>query len=118
MTSSSIQLKQLGQDFESLPAEAVFQFKERRYDEFLISSERILHINPNNLAALLYKGIAMQEREEYQEAIACFQKVNEQCPFFPHSWFCKGECLLRTGEYDETLNAFKEFTSLNPKKSL
>jgi tetratricopeptide (TPR) repeat protein len=45
-----------------------------RYDEAIVSLDRLLQLNPNHAAGWNNKGTALLHRGKYNEAITCFDK--------------------------------------------
>lgn len=60
------------------------------------------------------KGMALQEQENYAEALACFQKAIDIKPDFIPAWVYKGICLEQLKRYEEAIACYNQAIQINP----
>lgn len=71
------------------------QFQLALTDDVLQSTEYILALSPDNEDGLAYKGYCMMEKARYDEAMACFDKLEELLPKDTRTLIFKASILLR-----------------------
>lgn len=74
----------------------LFFFQLEKLQKSIDCLTKALEINPNNINAIYYKGIVLEELENHEEAMKCFNKALEINP-----------------DYEEVKQAIKFFS--NPR---
>jgi len=108
-------LNELEKDFEQLSEKIKKFFKDRDNDSFLKESEKFIVSNPDNKSIHVYRGIILEEKEQYEEAVKSFEIVTENCPDFYHIFKMKGYCYLQLKCYALARDAYKESLRYNDK---
>jgi len=82
---------------------------ERDMERALELLDGVLVKEPENLRALYFKGIVLQQLGKAKEAIPCFEKVVKARPEDGAAWYLLGLCRMRAGQEAEQdfLNAVK-----------
>ena len=60
------------------------------------------------------KGVALQEKEKYAEALDCFQKAIDIKPDFSPAWVYKGISLEQLQRYGEAIASYNQAIQINP----
>lgn len=60
------------------------------------------------------KGVALQENENYTEALACFQNAIDIKPDFIPAWVYKGICLEQSQRYEAAIACYNQAIQINP----
>jgi tetratricopeptide (TPR) repeat protein len=98
---------------------------ERAYD-FLNEGEiehalqlydKILQINPTDIHALNYKGLALASLGHYDEAIQWYDKVLKIDPTNVSALNNKGVALYNLGHYDEAIQWYDKVLAIHPNDS-
>ncbi len=86
-----------------------------RFEEALISYEKVLNIDPRSLDALNGKGLILNQLGKYEEAITWFDKALEINPSFANALDNKGITLSNLGKYEEAITWFDKALEINPR---
>jgi tetratricopeptide (TPR) repeat protein len=73
--------------------------------------EKIFRSSPQ---ALLYQCIKFFDRQEYEEAVRCFDAIFEKYPRCAEAYYRKGWTLNRLGLYEEAIRSFDRAIELQP----
>jgi tetratricopeptide (TPR) repeat protein len=71
-------------------------------------------IKPDDAIAWLNRGLALQELERYDSAIASFAEVIKLQPKSYKAWNNKGYTLVRLGRDEEAIACFDKALEINP----
>ena len=77
-----------------------------RFEEALISYDKVLKIDPRSVDALNGKGLILNQLGKYEEAITWFDKALEINPNFVNALNNKGIALANLGKYEEAITWF------------
>ncbi len=69
-------------------------------DELLTLCENMLHVAPDSPVALWYAAQAMDERNEFEFAVAYLEDLTQHWPQFADGWLQLGKMLERIGDRD------------------
>ena len=87
---------------------------KERSETILANSEKSLHKNPDNERAWLFKGIALSDLGNKQEAITCYDKAIEIEPNYAKVYNYKGNALSGLGKYQEAIVYYDKAIELKP----
>ena len=88
----------------------------RRYDDAIKQSEAVLEMNAEFPAAYLWKGRSLQELGRYDEAIACFQRVDKLLSGWPVSISARGHAQAVAGRIGAAKETLAELRQLATRK--
>ena len=75
---------------------------------------RVLALDPGNVAALHNRGVALRAEGRFEEALASFERVIEREGNNPLVWFNKGFVLSKLQRHEEAIKAFDRVLALDP----
>lgn len=75
---------------------------------------RIIELAPDNAAAWLNKGLALQTFGQRKKALHCYAEAVKVDPQNDGVWYTRGFALSILGEYEEAVTCFDEVLRLNP----
>jgi len=111
---------------------AVAQIIRGQNLNFAIPAERVLRLNTRNSRTfaqwdadvkkqwhadaeeVFRKGLFLVWKEDYQEALACFEEVIEKKPDYAEAHFFLGLCRAGLGDYGGAITAYKQALQINP----
>lgn len=102
-------IPEIEKDFEVLTENIKNLFRDRNHEQFLLESDLFIISNPNNKAIYVYRGIILEEKGLYEEAIENFDVVLSVCPDFYHLYRYKAHCYLSLKSYILARDSYKEF---------
>lgn len=76
--------------------------------------DKVLKVDTENKEANISKGIILFKKKEYHEAIKYLEKVKTE---EERIWFMKGISHYKIGEFQKSVDAFKECVKINPSKT-
>jgi tetratricopeptide (TPR) repeat protein len=82
-------------------------------EEAISYFDKVLEIDPNNVAAWNSKGLALSSLEMYDEAIRCFDKSLSIYPS-ANTWYTEGLALNKLGRYYEAIRCFDKALEIDP----
>ena len=84
----------------------------KKFEEAIRCCDKALEIDPKNLAALLFKGLAFEVLKRYDEAIRCCDKALE---IYPNAtiWNSKGRLLYQLGMYSEAIGCYNKASEID-----
>jgi tetratricopeptide (TPR) repeat protein len=85
-----------------------------RYDEALVTFNKVIELEPNEVIAWFNQGVTLRHLERYDEALASFNKAIELEPNEAIAWFNRGVTLRHLERYDEALASFNKAIELDP----
>ncbi|MBF0488329.1 MAG: tetratricopeptide repeat protein [Nitrospirae bacterium] len=94
---------------------AISYMKEKNYGEAIVYFKKSLELNPKELDAMNYVGLALMAVGKNDEALTYF---NRGLSLEPGTWemvFNRGLALIALGRPSEAAAAFKETLALNPR---
>jgi tetratricopeptide (TPR) repeat protein len=74
--------------------------------DILVSYDKALQINPNNIDAWNGRGSILQGLGQYEEAIAAYDRAIQVNPKFGWAWYNRGLVLEQLGRYEEALDSY------------
>jgi tetratricopeptide (TPR) repeat protein len=77
--------------------------------------EEGLTLDPDNSDLLLEKGKILYEGQQYQKALACFDKVLDHNEDNRDAWSYQGMCHHELNDLDEALHAYDQATDIDPQ---
>ncbi len=83
--------------------------------EEIKSHNKALKINPKDMVALIDKGSALAEIEEFKKSIQSYDKALKIQPKNIFALINKGSTFARMGNYDETIKLFDKVIKIDPK---
>lgn len=92
--------------------------KQGRHKEALLSYNKALDIEPQNVYILKNKGNLLYKNGKYDEAIECFDKALEINPSYKPPWNMKGLCLYEKKNYEEAVECYTKALDLDSKDSV
>jgi len=92
-----------------------FLFENRKYDDLLEETEKIIRKDEKNEIAWFYKGFVLGNLQRYEEALQAFDRALEIDPEDADAWFYKGVALGNLQRYEEALQAFDRALEINPE---
>jgi tetratricopeptide (TPR) repeat protein len=78
------------------------------------SFEQAVSLNPDNIAAIHLKGMALENYGEFKRALIEFDRVIEIYPEFSEAWCIKGTTLKEMKLFSEAENAFRHVIKAQP----
>ncbi|NJO20647.1 MAG: tetratricopeptide repeat protein [Spirulinaceae cyanobacterium RM2_2_10] len=69
---------------------------------------------PGHLSALVSAGGQFWEREQYEEALFCYEKALEHQPQDYRAWYGRGKTLEELGRYREAVESFQQAAQARP----
>ena len=75
---------------------------------------RIIELAPDNAAAWLNKGLALQTFGQREKALHCYAEAVKVDPQNDKVWYSRGMALSMLGEYEQAVTCFDEVLRLNP----
>jgi tetratricopeptide (TPR) repeat protein len=106
-------IQELEKDFEGLTEEIKELFRDRNRDKFLQECELFIESHPYNKSIYVYKGIILEEKGLYEEAIEIFDIVINSCPDFYYVYKFKANCYIQLRSYILARESYKEFLRYN-----
>jgi tetratricopeptide (TPR) repeat protein len=85
-----------------------------RFEEALISFDKVLKIDPRIVDALNGKGLILNQLGKYEEAITWFDKALKIDPDFANALDNKGITLSNLGKYEEAITWFDKALKIDP----
>jgi len=85
-----------------------------RFEEALVSYDKVLKIDPRSVDALNGKGLILNQLGKYDEAITWFDKALEIDPAFIDAMYNKAHALGELGKYKEALEWTDMALTLKP----
>jgi tetratricopeptide (TPR) repeat protein len=85
-----------------------------RFEEALVTYDKVLMIDSKSVDALNGKGLTLNQLGKYDEAITWFDKALEIDPNFVNALDNKGITLSNLGKYDEAIIWFDKALEINP----
>ena len=73
-----------------------------------------LELNPSDENALHHLGLILVSKQEYHEAVSCFQKVLQTNPDNALTHGALGTAYYKLGEKDPAIHEFQEVLRLDP----
>jgi tetratricopeptide (TPR) repeat protein len=96
--------------------EGFAQSKLGRFEEAILSFNKAIEINPNNVPAWSNKGWTLDKLERFEEAIKCYDKAIEISPNgSSFTWFNKGQALKNLSRFEDALQSFAKAIEIDPK---
>ena len=96
--------------------ELAYQFiEEENYDDALSIYDKILQNEPNNISALIDKGVTLQNLGKFKKAIILFDKVIELSPKNIDAILNKGTCFHSQKKYMEAIDCYDQVLKLDKK---
>ena len=92
--------------------------KQGRYKEALMSYNKALEKEPDNIYILKSKGNLLYKDGKYDEAISCFDKATGINPSYKQPWNMKGLCLYEKKKYEEAVKCYTKALELDSKDSV
>ena len=89
-----------------------------KYQEAIMSFNKILNDYPDDLVAYLLRGDCKMQLKEYKEAKSDFLISIALKPLNPQSHFSAGEACFFLSEYTEAIHYFDDAIELEPAKGL
>lgn len=102
---------------EELNRRGVELRKAGRAEEAITFFDRVLEIDPANLAAYHNRGVALRTLGRYGEALANFERVLQSDPENRVALFNKAYALCRMGRLEEGVAAFDRLLALDPSNA-
>jgi tetratricopeptide (TPR) repeat protein len=90
---------------------------QNRSDEALLAFQRVLKIDPNDVATNINAGQIYAQQRKYQEAVAAFRVALAAEPYNATALYTLGQALMRAGQRDEGLNVTARFKELRERGS-
>ncbi len=84
------------------------------YDTVIKLTNTVIETDPNNAEAYIRRGIAYQQKGEYNSAIANFTKVIELDPSIPQLYLARGMAYQQIDEYGYAIEDATKALELNP----
>jgi tetratricopeptide (TPR) repeat protein len=96
---------------------AKIYFDLKLFKEALDATEKAIKISPNKPSLLVGKGMILDEKGQYQEAIKCYDEIITKLdPKYVIAWNNKGIVLGKLQQYKEEIKCYDEIiTKLDPK---
>jgi tetratricopeptide (TPR) repeat protein len=111
----TITLEEVEKDFEKIPGNIKKLFIERKHDLYLVECEKHIKSNPESKSIYIFKGIILEEKERYKEALKCLNIALENYPDFYILYKNKGHCYIYLKRYALARDSYREFLSFNNK---
>ncbi len=86
-----------------------------RYEEAISALERVLLLNPKDIASLFNKGVMLTYLGRHEQALATYEQALTLSLYPGESWFFKGFGLSNLERYDEALAAFDQSLALDSR---
>ena len=90
---------------------------QNKPDEALASFQRVLKIDPGDVATNINVGQIYSQQRKYPEAIAAFRLALAAEPYNATALYNLGQALMRAGQRDEGLKATESFRQLRERGS-
>jgi tetratricopeptide (TPR) repeat protein len=87
-----------------------------RYNEAVMSYDKVISLNPDKFEAWYNRGSALGKLGRYKEAITSYEKAASLNPDEFKAWHIKGIICLKRGEYSESINCFNRVIAARPDK--
>lgn len=87
-------------------------FNAARYDKSIVLYKMALKVKENSVSALNCLGMAFAEKGEFEDSVSCYNKSIE-IKNSPEAYYNKAVVLLRTKNYEDSLNSINMAISLN-----
>ena len=104
-----------GTTTEDLFNEAMLAINASNYEEAILNFDKILEIEPSNIATLSNRGSALIEIERYEEAILSFDKILSMHPTNTQALNNKGVSLMKLQKYEEAKVIFDKILEIEPE---
>jgi TolB-like protein len=95
---------------------AVIHYYQREYDLALDQCDHTIEQNPHFSLAYWTLGLVQEQRGDFEEAIAAFQRAIQLSPPSPRILGALGRTLARAGREDEAIQIMKELDELSLKR--
>jgi tetratricopeptide (TPR) repeat protein len=94
---------------------AIVQMESDKYDEAVVSAERLIGLDSTNPKARLILADAYAMAGRYEDALADFEKVLAKIPDQPGALSGAGHMLKTMGRHDESVEVYRECVRSNPQ---
>ena len=111
-----IENSQLSLSYEDYIKQGDALYFEGRYLEAVVSFDKAIQLNPDQVSAWIGKGKVLRKAKQYQDALMANEKAIELSPDNYWSWFGKGYTLTELHRHDEALNAFDQAIAIEPRR--
>ncbi len=100
---------------EDLFNKAMLAINASNYEEAILSFDKILEIDPSNIATLSNRGSALIKIERYEEAILSFDKILSMQPTNTQALNNKGVALMKLQKYGDAKLIFDKLLEIDPE---
>jgi serine/threonine-protein kinase len=95
---------------------AVIHYYQRDYDLALDQCDHTIEQNPHFSSAYWTLGLVQEQRGDFEESIAAFQRAIQLSPPSPRIVGALGRTLARAGRVEEAIEIMKELDELSQKR--
>jgi len=85
------------------------------FDEGIVRLDSVLEMDPENVDALIFKGTALEQKDQLKDALACFDKSLEILPRNKIAWDYKGYVLYKMKDYSNAADCFRKAIEISNK---
>lgn len=93
-------------------------YKAKLFEDALKVYNRIIALDPRNVAAHGYRGNALGKLQFYREALAAYETALKIDARHVSILNAKGDILVKLGKYEEAISTYEEALKLSPKDVL
>jgi len=108
------EIEEMRKSASELKNRALTHWKKGEYDAAVLDFDRVIRINPQDIIARDFKGLAAELKGNYEDALECYDESIEINPQNVAPWYYKARTLAKQGKYDEALQASNRAIEIDP----
>jgi len=74
-----------------------------------------IHLDPNYVEAYIFRGFALEKKDEYDRAIKNYSSAIELNPKYAEAYYSRGSAWRKKGQYDKAISDYSSAIELNSK---
>ena len=95
-------------------ARAMYRLGHEKFSEAVADATAALELDPHQLNARMFRGVALFELKQWQKAVADFDVLLRVAPAYADYWTYRGEAKLAMGDVKGAARDFSEALKLSP----
>ena len=93
---------------------AISLYKTKNFEDLIRHFDRLLSLQPGNIAAINERGSVLAEMRNYEAALASFERALSLQPTYAEAHLNKGNLYARLRRYQEAYSAYDHALALRP----
>jgi tetratricopeptide (TPR) repeat protein len=101
-------------DIDQALSELQKQIEQRRFDDALVASDRLLSHFPGHRDLVYMRAVALRHLDRVPEALATLEALEDMHPTYPRLFQERGHCHVFLRQAPQAIQAFTKAVELNP----